>query len=693
MSHSPTAVPFEFPARTPHSGIPLGNGTFGALIWGGEPADCVHVTINRQDYWQHAGEICWQPGATHAAVSSAVLARQASRAIPEFIDFQHPDMPAPTRMPAGRFDLMLPAPVTAAQLDLATGTAQIDTEQGRLSLVMLRGRAMLAIRGAVQRIIPVPNNSPEVAEYRRRYGMEEPVRFQGGGVSGWYQVGLDGQALCTASRRAGDTIWLTCQLAHSVEEARGRVFHLLHDDEISYTDAYTQSAEFYAKWWRDSAWIEVEHRPTQAMFDLGLFKLAGLTQPGGPAPTLQGPWVEDDRMPPWGSDYHFNVNFQMCHWPMLPTNHLALFEPAMRMLTAWMPKMQAYARTFTGISDGLMLPHAVDDRCVPANLSWRCQFDPGSAGWTALLFWDLYRYGGDRAVLRDFTYPLLRGALRVYEALLEPRGSQMVLKLTPSPEFFPAQEGLPGYDWGENTSFQLAVLHGLLRAALAAAEILQIEEPRSSAWKQLQTRVPRASVHYGRIFLFDGQDLVASHRHHSHLAGLYPFDVLDADGADQALVQNSLTHWVKTGSGAWTGWCLPWAAILWARVDQAEAAGAALAQYRRFFTGPNGASRHDAVADGFTIFRKNPHIMQIDAAMGAVAAVCEMLAHERHGQVRLAPAVPQEWGDTAFGGLRLPGGRFAGGERAGGVWRSLTASDPTFDVTMKSGGNSAGGLM
>jgi hypothetical protein len=674
-------IPFPLPAESPHAGIPLGNGTFGALVWGGSPPDVLRVTINRQDYWQHAGEIHWQPGANHAAVCERMTRGDLDLYLPELIDYARQGDPAPTRLPVGRFDLLLGAPIQAAWLDPLTGAARIETGEGLVELVVLRDRPLMAVRGPVRRLTAVPNNSPEVAAYRQKYQMPEPVSFHGNGGAGWYQVGLDGQVLCAAARQDGGATWLTCALANSVEDARERAFNLLGGEELEFKDVLAHSKQFFAGWWRQSAWLEVEHRPTQTLFDLGLFKLSGLTQPGSPAPTLQGPWVEDDRMPPWGSDYHFNVNYQMCHWPMLAGNHLEQFEPGIAMIAGWFDQMHDYAQLFAGIDDGLMLPHAVDDRCIPADTNWRCQFDPGSIGWTALLYWDLFRYGGDRQTLRAFTYPLMRGAIRLYESLLEERGDALALKRCTSPEFFPSREGLPALlDWGENSSFHLAILHALLRAALRAADLLQLPEPCSESWRAIQSRLPRNAQVEGRIALFEGLDLVKSHRHHSHLAGIYPFDVLDGDGADRDLVLNSLRQWVHMGQGAWSGWCLPWAAILWARVDQPTAAGAVLDQYRRFFTGPNYASRHDAVADGLSVFRGHPEIMQIDAAMGAVAAICEMLAHERGGEVHLAPAVPEEWGDVAFGRLRLPGGRFASGRREKGKWVELTVSEPEFEV-------------
>lgn len=697
MTHPiPDPIPFVFPADSPHAGIPLGNGAFGALVWGS--GNILHVTINRQDYWQHAGEIAWQENIGYQRMCEYVLSHPKNTDDPAIMGLTVPGAPPPTRLPVGRFDLVLSGAVQSAELEPATGAARISTVAGLVEIVLSRSQPLLVIRGPLLAVTPIPNNSLEVAAYRQKYHMPEPVLYRGGMVRGWIQESLDRQVLCAASSlsdaglggasvadRVGIRVGaIACVLSRSAADAREIVSGLLASVEghsAFYEDVLAHSTSFYQKYWQQSAWVKVEHRPTQVLFDLGMIKLSGLTQPGGPAPTLQGPWVEDDRMPPWGSDYHFNINYQMCHWPMLAGNHLEQFEPGIRMIRGWLPKMSDYARKFCGATDALMLPHAVDDRCIPADTYWPCQFDPGSVGWTALIYWDLYRYGGDHKLLSDFTYPLLRGALRLYEAMLKETPTVYVLPLAPSPEFFPTHEGLDHLaDWGENPSFQLAILHGLLRAALHTVEILGIDEPAAQGWRRIQNRLPKTCEQDGRIMLFKDLDLVKSHRHHSHLAGIYPFDILDLQGTDRELVQRSLARWVERGNGLWSGWCMPWAAILWARMQQATAAGAILDQYQRFFTGPNYASRHDAVADGFTLLRGSPHIMQIDAAMGAVAAILEMLAHERNGQICLAPAVPEFWGDVSFGSLRLPGGRLARGIRQNGQWIELEVSEPEFQV-------------
>ena len=46
------SIVFSFPLTRPHCGVPLSNGNFGALVWGG---NTLNVTVNQNDLWDHRG--------------------------------------------------------------------------------------------------------------------------------------------------------------------------------------------------------------------------------------------------------------------------------------------------------------------------------------------------------------------------------------------------------------------------------------------------------------------------------------------------------------------------------------------------------------------------------------------------------------------------------------------------------------
>src|SRR5438552_16486219 len=80
--------------------------------------------------------------------------------------------------------------------------------------------------------------------------------------------------------------------------------------------------------------------------------------------------------------------------------------------------------------------------------------------------------------------------------------------------------------WGRNASFQLAALHATVRALQSTARVLR--EPSDPRWTEVAERLPLYQTITGpshreaaddvneRIALWQGQDLEASHRHHSH---------------------------------------------------------------------------------------------------------------------------------------------------------------------------------
>jgi len=286
------------------------------------------------------------------------------------------------------------------------------------------------------------------------------------------------------------------------------------------------------------------------------------------------------------------------------------------------------------------------------------------------MFWDLYRYYPDKDCLSEIAFPLMRGALRVYEAMIDKTGGDFY---APSPEYIPQS----GCAWGKNPSFHLAIIHSLIKGCIESVNLLGIKEDRVRHWKKMAEQVPKASLDENEILVWEGLPLRESHRHHSHLAGIYPFDIFDIDDKDRRIVEHSIWRWTGCGTGAWTGWCTTWAAIIWARLGNAHAAYYILDQYERFFTGPNYFSSHNAFHRGFTTFlnEQPPYIMQMDAICGAATAIMEMIVHDRGGKIRIAPAVSEEWGDIEFKNIHLPGGKSASGSVKNGKPKISISSD------------------
>jgi len=666
-----TRLEFEFPATNTHHGIPLGNGTFGALIWG-EGAD-IRITINRQDYWDHRGGMDFHEEATYPNLKRWLEAgdEESLRAAFEDTRTDEHTPRRPTRLPMGRIDLRLAEPfvIAGGGLDMARGEAQVEFAPGGvLRAVVVRDQPLLVmtLRGTDVEITRQPVYHEEVLAHFRQYGLPEAQLFTDDIVVGtaaqfvgWVQECPGEPAMCVGCvsvHAPGRTEVYVCSVfGNTPAEARANARTLLIEaSRQAYDKTAQQEAEWWRDYWRQCPLVCLPDRDRELLYYLGMYKLPGLSWPGGPAATLQGPWVEEYVMPPWSSDYHFNINVQECYWPAYGGNQLQALQPLVQMIQSWLPQLRANAKAFVGIEDGLQLPHAVDDRCRCMGGFWTGSIDHGSTAWTGQLFWQYYRYSMDERFLRDVAYPFLKGAMRVYEAMLEEEDGRFVLPVSVSPEY-----GGSGMNaWGRNASFQLANIHFLCRVLAEASELLGVDVADRAKWRDISTRLPLAATDPSgqQIWLWEGQPLAESHRHQSHLSGLHPFDIFDLDDPQQhGLVQASFNHLTQMGMGLWSGWCFPWVSILFARLGNGDMADLVLGLFRRLFLGQGYASTHDAVFRGFTLMAGRPLIMQIEATMAATTAVMEMLAHTRRGVLHIFPAVPRHWLSASFERLRVEG--------------------------------------
>jgi hypothetical protein len=292
--------------------------------------------------------------------------------------------------------------------------------------------------------------------------------------------------------------------------------------------------------------------------------------------------------------------------------------------------------------------------------------------------WLHYRYSMDESILREIAWPLMQGAFEGYWAMLEERDGVLSLPVSVSPEYRGA-----GMDaWGCDASFQLAALHMTVQNLIAAAKVLG--EPLDARWQEVEEKLPPyATVEIApapwdttlprprRIALWEGLELEESHRHHSHLASIFPFCSIDSSAPEhQETVAHSIAFWARMGAGQWTGWCLPWASALCSRLGLADAAVSWLHWLLDNYTNQGWGTRHNADFSGTAAFDDGSlasgswmgqnEVMQMDATMGFLTAVTEMLVQNRRDGLHVLPKLPRRWKELSFHGIRCEGALFAG---------------------------------
>ncbi len=668
----------EYPLPTRHEGGALGNGYLGLYAWGS--GRVLSLTIGCSALWDHRGGLSWSPKQNFHDILKCLRANDEAglKAIyPHSQEYYKWREKIPSIIPVGRVDLTLSEGCVLLRNELDRGTGLL-----RVIYATPVGESAVEIRLDMQ----------EKGLVAFRCDANIPCKL------------LSGYDCCVQDTKNTFDPMGACEFPHPRLTARGSFQSFvqempadpaygmaLRQDSELHTLRYRQntpaeelqaffdgmeSVEWSAfdqknrSWW-ETFWKRVPKLWTgddllDELYVDGLYKFESMTEEHGVPAGLQGPWIEDCGFPPWSSDYHLNINLEMCYWPSYRSGLFGNLRKVLDLVWSWRDTLRHNAKCYIGIDDGYMLAHSVDDRCTSMGNFWTGEVDHACTAWMAQMMFDYYDYTGDEEYLKTVAFPFMKGAMNVYLAQMETdTDGTLCLPLTVSPEYGAADMEA----WGKNASFQLAACHRLNRNLLKSAGILG--EVPDKRWLDVEERLPLATL--GKdgqrdvIALWEDQMLEESHRHHSHLAGIVPFDTLPQDDPKWSkIIQDSLMQWVEKGMGLWTGWCMSWAAMLHNHLDEPEAAQEILYLWKHFFTNKGGSSTHDAQHPGIFLFCQRRNIMQMDGAMGCLTAVQDCLLHSRNGVLHLfAGIVRDPHRNAGFQEMPAPGGFLVSAERKG----------------------------
>jgi len=379
------------------------------------------------------------------------------------------------------------------------------------------------------------------------------------------------------------------------------------------------------------------------------YLLISASRPGGLPMNLQGIW-NPLMTPPWRSDWHLNINLQEAYWFAEQGNLAECHEPLFTFLEHLVEPARNTAAQMLGVKRGFFAGVRTDGTLFTAlsqEPTWGMYVAGGA--WCAQHLMEHFRFTQDKEFLKHRAFSLLRLVAQFWLEWLvpDPATQRLVSGPTASPE---NRFLLPD---GRSASLSMGPSHdqeiawNSLRDFLEASEILGIDDADTAAAAAALKRLALPEIGPdGRLqeWATPYDEIEPGHRHLSHLWGMMPGDrITPARTPEFVEAVRASLDYRLSHDYNAQGWSLGWAAALLARLGEGDRALELLSSEYFRHAWPN-------------MFVEAHGHAQVGDMMGAPLALIELLVQSHAGEIELLPALPQAWESGEVEGLCARGG-------------------------------------
>ncbi len=428
---------FGTPENRPTSGIPIGDGDTGSLLW--LEKDGIHIHVNKCDLWQDApsgvtyNDECYCSGheeeltcVKHAGEITLKLNSPAfeylyQKAFTARLSLADASAVLESDTPFCSVRARAFAHEGVSVMTCALGSAETEAPELRLSRW---GSRTLWRWYAMQKFAPETslNGTEACAEGKDLYITQtlEPTKFcialrvlaDQKGNSARLNRHTAALRLSAAAAHRFTLLW-TVKTGETEAAAKAACRTALDAAETAGEAAlYEAHAAAWRKFWERS-YVSLPDDYVENIWYLYLYYMNSESRGAYPPHFTSGLWGFYRDYIPW--NYYFHYNEQHMYLPLDAVGHPELLRPYFELRKNGMEKNSAYARIVKG-TRGIFL-HDVTDRFGRGAEYHYMNCSPGAQ--VAMHMWRHWLFSGDEVFLRETALPYMREAVRFYLDLLQ----------------------------------------------------------------------------------------------------------------------------------------------------------------------------------------------------------------------------------------------------------------------------------